>query len=54
MGDLKKKAPDYVINEETNLESVPDMKPMQDDTVERLRVYMKEFYEIQKNKLKDE
>lgn len=55
MGDLKKKKKDYIYKMDDGEEVFIESKDLLTDeqTIERLRTYMKKFYEIQKKKQKD-
>lgn len=59
MGDLKKSSRvDYVKDDGLTIEidkkDDEQIEVMSDQTIERLRTYIKEFYEIQKKKKKEE
>lgn len=56
MGDLKKKKVDYIAKTDDGEEILIEQGEMSTDeqTIERLRVYMKKFYEMQKEKKENE
>lgn len=58
MGDLKKKKGDYIAREDNENFNKPDEMSAEEQTIERLRAYIKKFYEIQlekqQNQKKDE
>lgn len=54
MGDLKKKKRDYIYKMDDEEEILIESRDLltEEQTIERLRTYMKKFYEIQKEKQK--
>lgn len=56
MGDLKKKKVDYIAKMDDGEEFLIEQGEMSTDeqTIERLRSYMKKFYEMQKAKVEKE
>ena len=54
MGDLKKKKRDYIYKMDDEEEILIESRNLltEEQTIERLRTYMKKFYEIQKEKQK--
>lgn len=54
MGDLKKKKRDYIYKMDDEEEILIESRDLltEEKTIERLRTYMKKFYEIQKEKQK--
>jgi hypothetical protein len=54
VGDLKKKKRDYIYKMDDEEEILIESRDLltEEQTIERLRTYMKKFYEIQKEKQK--